>query len=97
MNDELQKGDYVLVTKYSDGDPYDHWFVGFYSHTTGDRHHVTDGQGQMPRQNGFRRIQKIDEPIGRWFVENKDDIKGMTTNIWDLLAMKISEQPAKSP
>lgn len=87
----MQKGDYVIATKYSDGDPYDHWFVGFYSHQTGDRHHVVDNMGKMPRQNGFRRIQKIDEPIGRWFVENKDNIHNMTTSIWDLLELKLKE------
>jgi len=54
----LCKGDYVLATKYSDGDPLDHWAVGFYDGTTEHmrpRHHVIDGDGQRFRVNGFRR------------------------------------------
>jgi len=27
---EMKHGDYVLATKYRDGDPQDHWAVGFY-------------------------------------------------------------------
>ncbi len=33
LTDLLCVGDYVLATKYHDGNPQDHWCVGFYHST----------------------------------------------------------------
>jgi len=32
---KIKKGDYVLATKYSDGDPKDHFAVGFFDKMRG--------------------------------------------------------------
>ena len=72
----MNKGDYVLATKYNDGDPGDHWVVGFYDGLTDHqepRHHVVDGNGQRFRHNGFRRCEVITEEEGAFILENKDN------------------------
>jgi hypothetical protein len=60
----LAPGDYVLATKYSDGDPCDHFYVGFYQGMLGSRFLVSDSQGRPARANGFRRCERISERVG---------------------------------
>lgn len=59
----LKKGDYVLATKYVDGDPCDHFCVGFYDSVLpkagSNRHNIVDGNGNLFRHNGFRRVEII--------------------------------------
>lgn len=66
----MQNGDYVLATKYSDGDPCDHFVVGFLSGIT---HHkrflVVDNDGKQFRANGFRRAELISDEEGAALVE----------------------------
>jgi hypothetical protein len=69
----MKKGDYVLATKYDDGDPGDQYAVGFY-HSRLDgygqpRHQVTDAYGNQFRGNGFRRCEVITDAEGRWLIE----------------------------
>ena len=69
----MNRGDYVLATKYSDGDPGDQFCVGFYDRalprSTGEvRHMVTDGEGKQFRGNGFRRCEPISHDVGVWLV-----------------------------
>lgn len=49
-------GDYVLATKYSDGDPGDQWCVGFYhsqlEYPKSPRHQVVNDEGVQFRGNG---------------------------------------------
>lgn len=70
----LKKGDYVLATKYSDGDPGDHFVVGFYDSILpkvgGDRHMVVDSEGKQFRGNGFRRVAKISARRGEWIIRH---------------------------
>jgi hypothetical protein len=60
----VEVGDYVLATKYSDGDPRDHFCVGFLSRIDGDRCIVVDGYGIVVRPNGFRRAERITREEG---------------------------------
>jgi len=65
VNDPLVPGDYVLATKYDDGDPCDHFCVGFFrGMLCGDRYMVEDDKGQLFRANGFRRCERIDDRTG---------------------------------
>jgi hypothetical protein len=52
-------GDYVLATKYEDGDPGDAWALGFYDGERGGRYYVLDDNGNQIRGNGYRRISRI--------------------------------------
>ncbi len=75
----LQKGDYVLATKYADGDPLDQWCIGFYDQAvevTGGsiRHLVVDSDGAQFRHNGFRRVKKIRGDVGEALLNNIDFI-----------------------
>src|SRR3990170_740964 len=65
----LAVGDYVLATKYSDGDPGDAWALGFYNGEHGGRHYVLGSAGQNIRGNGFRRVARIRKDVGRWLLE----------------------------
>ena len=76
---ELKKGDYVLATKYKDGDPGDQWCVGFYDQPLQKgsqvRHLVVDNDGNQFRRNGFRRVEKISHKRGCFIVARQDEIE----------------------
>jgi len=62
----LVRGDYVLATKFSDGDPCDHFFVGFFRKMSNcGRYLVEDNEGKLPRSQGFGRCERISERVGR--------------------------------
>lgn len=75
------KGDYVVATKYADGDPGDQfcvgWYDGSYDHHGQTRHLVIDEKGQKFRANGFRRVQRIASARGSWMVLNLKHIESM--------------------
>lgn len=80
----LTKGDYVLATKYDDGDPCDPYAVGFYDKEFRGRHQVVDALGNSFRNNGFRRVQKITAAEGQYILnEVKGDVPGIS--IWSHL------------
>lgn len=90
-------GDYVLATKYDDGDPQDHWAIGFYSGITSDhyiepRYDIVDSNGQLFRQNGFRRIKKISQARGRWLLERREQIEMSGRSLWGWLRMAMPRQ-----
>jgi hypothetical protein len=68
-------GDYVLATKYDDGDPCDHFCVGFVSEIMRNgRYMIVDNDGNNQRFNGFRRAEKITDDEGRRLVEMMPEI-----------------------
>ena len=66
-------GDYVLATKYSDGDPRDHFCVGFVKEIittySPHRYDVVDSDGKSFRGNGFRKVSKITQQEGEILVK----------------------------
>jgi len=66
----IQKGDYVLATKWHDGDPCDHFYVGFYkeSYNYGRRHLIVDENDNLVRENGFRRVEAITAEEGKALI-----------------------------
>ena len=95
INDEanglgkVKAGDYVVATKFSDGDLSDHWCVGVYDRTERGRHYVKDLDGGQFRLNGFRRVQRITEQEGRWLLEVAHRLEGVASgaaSVWSLLA-----------
>lgn len=70
----VKKGDYVVATKYPDGDPGDPFCIGFYNgsydHYGTTRHLVVDGNGQNFRHNGFRRVERVGSKRGAWIVRH---------------------------
>lgn len=74
-------GDYVLATKYRDGDPGDHFVVGFYSGSFDNghevRHDIVDANGRKFRGNGFRRMALIGQERGAWIVKHAPQIETM--------------------
>lgn len=68
---ELRHGDYVLATKYDDGDPRDQFAIGWYGGTLPerpDRHMVFDDEGKPFRWNGFRRCERVSVRVGNALV-----------------------------
>jgi hypothetical protein len=71
----LAVGEYVLATKYDDGDAGDHFFVGFVSgYTHHGRYLVVDNDGRSQRANGFRRAERITTEEGSALVAMFPDI-----------------------
>ena len=82
-------GAYVLATKYDDGDPGDHWAVGFYlgrfDHFGQTRHLVGDKDGKSFRANGFRRVGVIERDFGEWLLRGADFLESSppgSVNLW---------------
>ena len=71
---EPKIGDYVLATKYSDGDPGDAWALGFLTRAEPEgqisrRFYVADSAGNNIRGNGYRRVVgPIRKDVGRWLL-----------------------------
>lgn len=82
---ELKKADYVLATKWSDGDPRDQWAIGLYDGLTEHkpvRHLVVDNNGKQFRPGGFRRAKAIKPEVGDWLLARKDQIEMSTRSLW---------------
>ncbi len=87
MTKELIKGDYVLASKYRDGDPRDHFAVGYFTgmlaHTSPpDRFNVVDDKGERFRGNGFRRCERISHRVGGLIVDNLSRIEQSGRSVW---------------
>lgn len=82
-------GDYVLATKYDDGDPGDTWAVGFYDGERDGRHYVKDATGAQIRVNGFRRVARIRADVGTWLISVAapylERSPPGTVNLWTML------------
>ena len=77
MSDQPKVGDYVLATKYEDGDPCDHFFVGVvtgYTTHMPPRFMVADKHGNNQRGNGFRRAEVITHEEGHQLVAMMPEI-----------------------
>jgi hypothetical protein len=91
----MNKGYYVLATKYQDGDPLDHWAVGFYDHQDErGRHYVVDSEGNQLRGNGFRRVAKISAERGAWLLANARDIEQSGRSVWGWKRAAMTNRPA---
>lgn len=89
---DLQKGDYVLATKWHDGDSRDQWCCGFFEGMTGhdnQRYDVVDSEGRPFRSNGFRRCEKIHPVIGKYLVENSQYISAIKLPLWEYIASEM--------
>lgn len=92
---EIQKGDYVLATRWRDGDPKDPWAVGFYDGSDGadkfPRHYVLNNAGIRIRHKGFARIKKISAKRGAWLLENSNDLELSGRSLYGALRMPMRE------
>jgi hypothetical protein len=86
-------GDYVLATKYSDGDPGDNWALGFYAgpmlEYVPPRYNIVGSDGKSIRGNGFRKIARIRKDVGRWLLavaaKQLEQSPPGTVNLWTML------------
>ena len=83
----LLPGAYVLATKFSDGDPHDHWVVGFLGVNKygDDRFYVQnkkDKNGVLFRANGFKRAEQISANRGAYLLRNQERIEKGDRNLW---------------
>jgi hypothetical protein len=93
-------GDYVLATKWSDGDPGDPWALGFYAGEldmgndreqikVARRHLVNNSAGQSIRPNGYRRVARIRKDVGAWLLnvaaKQLEQSPPGTVNLWTML------------
>ena len=86
LEPKFKKGDYVLATKYSDGDPRDHFAVGYFRDMTWhNRFNVVDDNGKLFRHNGFRRIEKVPKELGLTIINEMENIEKGGIGVWDYL------------
>lgn len=82
MASSVKKGGYVLATKWRDGDPQDHWCVGFYDREEEGRHYIVDAVGGQMRANGFRRVAKVSKARGAWLLSHGRSFEGSGRSMW---------------
>ncbi len=83
---KVKKGDYVIATKYKDGDPKDHFVVGFFRNMTWhDRYNIADENGNLFRGNGFRRAKVISEKVGKKIIQNMPIIGQSDRSVWSFV------------
>ena len=93
MLTEPKIGDYVLATRWSDGDPGDPWAVGIYAGTHSLnkplRHMVNNADGTTIRPNGFSKCHPIRKDVGRWLLTvaavQLERSMPVTVNLWTML------------
>ena len=87
-------GDYVLATKFHDGDPGDPWALGIYAGLdtllpSSPRHMVHDSEGNSIRSSGYRRVARIRKDVGRWLLTvaapHLEKCPPGTVNLWTML------------
>lgn len=93
-------GDYVLATKWSDGDPGDPWALGFYAGELdmgnasekvkmAPRYLVNDSSGKTIRPNGYRRVARVRKDVGAWLLNvaatQLEASPPGTVNLWTML------------
>ena len=98
QGEPLIKGDYVLATKYDDGDPGDPWAVGYYLEPgppslDKPRYRVSHADGRIIYgPNGFRRIRRGLRPdVGAWLMHNSAALEASppgTVNLGDIIPDK---------
>lgn len=99
MKADPKLGDYVLATKYSDGDPGDHWAIGFYAGLTNPekydppRYDVVDSNGSQFRGNGFRRVRKISKERADWMLKHASEISTSGKSVWHFFRCSIKQSP----
>jgi hypothetical protein len=83
MKREPKPGDYVLATKWSDGDPRDPFCVGYFHCMHDDRYIVVDENGIPFRLGGFRRCEKVSERVGNAIVNAAEFLeKSSAYSVW---------------
>lgn len=102
----LTKGDYVLATKYVDGDPGDPWAVGFYLEPgppslDKPRYRVSHADGSIIYgANGFRRIRRgLRQDVGEWLVKNCAALEHSppgSVNLWMMLTADAFQNDAEN-
>lgn len=71
----MKPGDYVLATRWSDGNPREPFYIGFllntYKTSGQTRYLLCNKDGTAPKgmTNGFRRCEKISEETGALLVK----------------------------
>jgi hypothetical protein len=84
-------GDYVLATKYEDGDPGDQWAVGWFTgmlpkgsmeDTKHWRFMVADQNGNQYRGNGFRRCEPISHDEGVYICQHQPAIDATVSQLF---------------
>jgi hypothetical protein len=93
-------GDYVLATKWDDGDPGDPWALGFYAGEldmgndrdqikVAPRYLVKNSAGQNIRPGGFRRVARVRKDVGAWLLnvaaKQLEQSPPGTVNLWTML------------
>ena len=97
MTKEVEDGDYVIGTRWQDGNPGDPWAVGwveklpFLIRDTKSRWYVKDKKGTD--LNGlYRRVKKISAERGDFLIRNADYIEAQKRySVWYFVRCNMDE------
>ena len=97
---QLKQGDYVVATKYSDGDPADHFCVGFFRDMTNHdepRYNIVSSDGELFRGNGFKRAMRINKELGEMITAKFETIERSDVSVWKWVRQFKKEINASQP
>ena len=84
----MEKGAYVLATKYSDGDPKDHFCIGVFEGKIDyqdGRYLVVGKNSNHFRNNGFRKCVEISQNDGLVLFSIFKEIQQSEISLWHWL------------
>ena len=82
----MEKGAYVLATKYSDGDPKDHFCIGYFDKKTANGRYLVVGENNTQfRNNGFRKCVEISQNDGLVLFSIFKEIQQSEISLWHWL------------
>lgn len=95
---DVKAGDYVLGTKFTDGDPGDPWAVGIYvdsyDHFGTIRHRVIHANGELIYgRRGFERVGRISDEYGEWLLSISKHLEASppgTVNLWGMMGVRAT-------
>ncbi len=98
---KIEKGDYVLGTKWTDGMSNDPWIVGFYAHSLSEKDHIIldrDGEpfnGILGRTQ-YKNIRKISPVVGEYLIKNANELEEIGVCLFDVIRQLEAENMWKA-
>lgn len=78
----LSVGDYVLVTKFSDGDPKDPFYIGFFAGMDDNRYIISDPACPGISFRRWWRCDRISKRVGDVLCKHIKVIEEASASVW---------------
>ena len=85
-------GDYVLATKYSDGDSRDVWYIGYIHEILDEnRGYILCDEHGVVQNRRFRRCGLIHPAVSEYILYHRNEISSFRIGLWNYIIDPIHE------